>query len=325
MVRRIRLRHLRIVVGVVVAIMVVVLIAGCGSSKKSTPSYKRSTPKPTGTEGKGTGAEVSSLLAGIPQPGSTLGDPKAPVTLQYFGDLECPFCKQFMLGALPSLIRSYVRGGKLKIEYRSLETATRDPQTFKTQQVAALAAGKQNRMWEYIELFYHEQGRRGQRLRHRKLPPGTGAAGARAEPDRLDRRTQRHGTSSHDQQRRAGRQQCGLDEHPVLSDRQDRGRVSEARNHLADRPVAVRLRHRSAAERLPHPPNSQGAESAGVLSSGRHGGEPQSSVGRARGPSFDQRGPPCREQTPGLPPEWLHSPSAHCTIVPWPSPKLAMH
>jgi protein-disulfide isomerase len=29
---------------------------------------------------------------------------------------------------------------------------------FKTQQIAAYAAGKQNRAWDFIELFYHEQG-----------------------------------------------------------------------------------------------------------------------------------------------------------------------
>src|SRR5262249_50746472 len=59
---------------------------------------------------------------------------------------------------LPSLIESYVRTGKLKIEYRSLETATQMPSAFAAQQVAALAAGRQNKMWNFIELFYHEQG-----------------------------------------------------------------------------------------------------------------------------------------------------------------------
>jgi protein-disulfide isomerase len=38
-----------------------------------------------------------------------------------------------------------------------METATREPEVFKTQQVAALAAGKQNKMWDFVELFYHEQ------------------------------------------------------------------------------------------------------------------------------------------------------------------------
>ena len=39
-----------------------------------------------------------------------------------------------------------------------METATREPQVFKTQQVAALAAGMQNKLWYFIETFYHEQG-----------------------------------------------------------------------------------------------------------------------------------------------------------------------
>ena len=51
--------------------------------------------------------------------------------------------------------------GKVKIVYRSLETATRDPQTFQTQQVAALAAGRQNHLWDYLEAFYRQQGTEG--------------------------------------------------------------------------------------------------------------------------------------------------------------------
>ncbi len=46
----------------------------------------------------------------------------------------------------------------MRVEYHSLETATREPEVFKTQQVAAYAAGKQNKAWYFIEDFYHEQG-----------------------------------------------------------------------------------------------------------------------------------------------------------------------
>jgi protein-disulfide isomerase len=155
--RRTWLRQLGIVVAIVAAIIFVVLIAAGCSSQGGTPKPNPRQAKSAGAEG--TGAEVTSLLAGIQQRGNTLGDPKAPVTLEYFGDLQCPYCRQFMLGALPSLIQTYVRGGKLKIEYRSLESATRNPATFKAQQVAALAAGTQNKMWPYIELFYREEGR----------------------------------------------------------------------------------------------------------------------------------------------------------------------
>jgi protein-disulfide isomerase len=146
--RRTRLTQLGVVVAVIVVAIVVVLVATGGGGSKA--------PKPV--PGNPASSEVNALVGGIHQSGNTLGSASAPVTLQYFGDLECPVCKQFTLGALPTVIKKWVRSGKLKIEYRSLETATREPEVFKTQQVAALAAGKQNKMWNFIELFYHQQG-----------------------------------------------------------------------------------------------------------------------------------------------------------------------
>jgi protein-disulfide isomerase len=104
-------------------------------------------------------AKIERLLSGIPQSGNALGDRHAPVTLQVFSDLECPICRAFALGAQIDLIRRYVRTGKLKIVDRSLQTATRQPATFIRQQVAALAAGAQKKMWYFVELFYREQGR----------------------------------------------------------------------------------------------------------------------------------------------------------------------
>ena len=131
----------------VVAVVVILLATGGGGSHplKSKEKEKEATV-------------VDTLIAGIPQSGNTLGSPTAPVTLRYFGDLECPICKEFTLGVLPSLIEKFVRTGKMRIEYHSLETATREPEIFKTQQVAALAAGQQDKAWYFIEDFYHEQG-----------------------------------------------------------------------------------------------------------------------------------------------------------------------
>ncbi len=148
--RRRRLLQLGGVAGAVVVVIVVILLASGGGTKKAVV--------PTGTAANKQAAAVVSLIHGIPQSGNTLGNPNAPVTIQYFGDLECPICRDFTLGALPAVIAKYVRTGKVKIEYHSLETATREPETFRNQQVAAYAAGKQNKAWYYIELFYHEQG-----------------------------------------------------------------------------------------------------------------------------------------------------------------------
>lgn len=98
------------------------------------------------------------LLNGIPQRGTALGKPKAPVTLQFFGDLQCSESRQVMLGALPFLIRHWVRDGTLRILFRSLKTDTPEENEFTAQQMAALAAGRQGKMWTFIDLFYREQG-----------------------------------------------------------------------------------------------------------------------------------------------------------------------
>lgn len=102
--------------------------------------------------------EVSTLLEGIPQQGRTLGSPAAPVTLQVFADLKDVDSKRWVLTLLPAIIHEFVRTNILKIEYISFKTNTLDPKTFIEQQTAAVAAGAQNNLWNYIEIFYHEQG-----------------------------------------------------------------------------------------------------------------------------------------------------------------------
>jgi protein-disulfide isomerase len=149
--RRKRLGQLGAIVAAVVVVIVVILVATGGGSKSKPPA-------PKGKVAVQASQTVNTLLAGIPQSGNVLGASSATLTMQYFGDLECPFCKEFTVKALPTIIQKWVKTGKLKLEYRSLETATREPETFKTQQVAALAAGKQNKLWNFVELFYHEQG-----------------------------------------------------------------------------------------------------------------------------------------------------------------------
>lgn len=105
--------------------------------------------------------EIDVLLADIPQSANALGEPSAPANLEYFGDLECPFCQQFSLKVLPAIIRRWVHTGKLQIKYRALQTATREPDVFLAQQSAALAAGKQDKAWYFVEIFYAQQGEEG--------------------------------------------------------------------------------------------------------------------------------------------------------------------
>lgn len=132
-----------------------------GVARRYVPSLKPAAPESAGGREPRAIDAVRRLLHGIPQTGNALGYTSAPVTLQVFGDLECPICKELALGALHSLIQGDVRARKLRIEYRSLETATRERRTFIEQQMAALAAGRQGKMWYFVELFYREQGQEG--------------------------------------------------------------------------------------------------------------------------------------------------------------------
>jgi len=151
-------RRLRMVIGsVLVAVAIVAVLIAVSSGGGGSVSGLQ-----TGTASAKTTATVQKLLTGIPQSGVTLGSSSAPVTLTYYGDLQCPICRDFTLtGGFAPLVANEVRAGKVKIVYKAFETATRDPSVFRTQQVAALAAGQQQRFWNFTELFYHQQGTEG--------------------------------------------------------------------------------------------------------------------------------------------------------------------
>jgi len=152
-----RQQRVRMIGGtVLVAVVVVVagiLISSSGGKKGGLQ---------TGAKATATASAVNQLLTGIPQSGPVIGNPKAPVTMTYYGDLKCPVCQAFTLqGGFPQLVANDVRAGKVKVVYAAFCTATcsgPDPNEFSLQQVAALAAGKQNKFWQFTELFYREQG-----------------------------------------------------------------------------------------------------------------------------------------------------------------------
>jgi protein-disulfide isomerase len=144
--------------------VVVVAIAISSSGSSSSPKVSKNTTAPPNSAEASAVSTVSSLLGGIPQSGVSLGSPKAKVTVTEYGDLECPVCRDFALNSENQLIANDVRSGRVKLVYRSLETATGngpDASQWVPQQTAAYAAGQQNKGWYYIELFYHLQGSEG--------------------------------------------------------------------------------------------------------------------------------------------------------------------
>jgi protein-disulfide isomerase len=125
---------------VVVAVVVVVSSSDTGGGDASNISDARA---------------VNRLLNGIPQDGLTIGKPGAKVTLLEFGDLQCPFCKGYSEEVLPQVIENQVRGGEAKLEFNNFTII--GPQSTPAG-AAAIAAGQQGRGWNFIELFYRNQG-----------------------------------------------------------------------------------------------------------------------------------------------------------------------
>jgi protein-disulfide isomerase len=104
--------------------------------------------------------QVSTLFAGIPQHGVVLGQPTAPITLQVFVDLEDhgDGTRWFDV-MLPPILEKFVRTNVVRLEFYSFKTDTLNRQPFFMQQMAALAAGTQNLLWNYAAIFVNEQGR----------------------------------------------------------------------------------------------------------------------------------------------------------------------
>ena len=104
--------------------------------------------------------QASALFAGIPQHGVVLGQPTAPVTLQVFIDLEDHGDGTHWFDVmLPPILEQFVRTNVVRLEFYSFKTDTLNLRPFYLQQIAALAAGSQNLLWNYVATFINEQGR----------------------------------------------------------------------------------------------------------------------------------------------------------------------
>jgi protein-disulfide isomerase len=104
-------------------------------------------------------ALVRAELRGIPQHGTVLGDPSAKVKVTEYADLQCPVCRQFSIQTTPDLIDEFVRPGRASYRMQQWTVIGQPPHSQSAEAAkAALAAAEQDRYWNYVELFYRNQG-----------------------------------------------------------------------------------------------------------------------------------------------------------------------
>jgi protein-disulfide isomerase len=143
--RRKRLRSMLAVLGFAATAVVLSVAVSSRSGRSNAASG-----------GKLAGATLSgSLFAGIAQRGNVLGDPRAPVRLVEFADLQSPYCDEYTLQALPPLVNDYVRTGKLQMEFENLSFI--GPGSVAAGRVAA-AAAQQDKLGNFVDLVYLNQG-----------------------------------------------------------------------------------------------------------------------------------------------------------------------
>jgi protein-disulfide isomerase len=140
-----------VVVLVVLGIVLGFVFAG-GSSSSGIP---QGTPTvgsvATGLPGA---ADVDKLFKGIPQKGLYLGSPFAPAQMVMYIDLQCPFCQNYETTVMPTVIKKYVRTGKVRVKVEPW--AFIGPDSVRGQH-AMLAAAKQNKAWNFAEILYLNQ------------------------------------------------------------------------------------------------------------------------------------------------------------------------
>src|SRR5438067_692666 len=132
--RKRRLWQLGAAVAIAAAVVIIAIVVGStGKSKVASPA----------------------IFGGIPQQGLALGNPKAPVTMTEFADLQCPFCREYTAKVLPTLVSRYVRTGKVKMVFEDIAFLGSDSVTAGR---AAAAAAQQNKLWQFIDASYAKQG-----------------------------------------------------------------------------------------------------------------------------------------------------------------------
>lgn len=134
-------------VGLVGVVMIAALLLLQGSAPKSV-------------DDAGLKAPLSQVPAGLAD-GRTLGKADAPVTLEVWSDYQCPVCGQFAELAEPTLIRTYVANGTLRIidhdaAFQGAKvTATYDESV--ESGAAARCAADQNLYWPFHDWLFANQ------------------------------------------------------------------------------------------------------------------------------------------------------------------------
>ncbi len=93
---------------------------------------------------------------------NTLGSAGAPVTLEVYGDLQCPVCGKHSLDVEPALVAKYVVPGRLRIIHHDFALLGRPNPTDPGNESRIAASGAvcavpQGKYWDFVHWMYANQ------------------------------------------------------------------------------------------------------------------------------------------------------------------------
>jgi len=144
----------------VIAIVLGVVLSSGGSSGSGTVTKSDLNGLPATGSATWNGAmqgapAANALFKGIPQYGLVLGNTKAPVEMEMFIDVQCPICRNYEVSYLPTVVRQYIRPGKVQLHLQPW--AFIGSQSF-TGRLGVIGAAAQNKGFEYAKILYDNQG-----------------------------------------------------------------------------------------------------------------------------------------------------------------------
>lgn len=133
-----------VIVVAIIAVIVTLVVTTTGNNKLSSPDAQID-PSRFDNDSYGLARREDSTLA--------IGDKDAPVVLIDYSDMRCPYCAKWMKQIEPTLVKEYVKAGKLRIEFRNVALFGEQS---KLGARAVMAAADQGKGYEMMqEIFSH--------------------------------------------------------------------------------------------------------------------------------------------------------------------------
>jgi protein-disulfide isomerase len=89
-----------------------------------------------------------------------IGNPNAPVTVAFWYDYQCPFCKRFEVDAMSQLVTDYLKTGKVKVVFKDFQFLGPDSQTTALIARAVWEVDPTN-FYKWHSTIYQNQGQEG--------------------------------------------------------------------------------------------------------------------------------------------------------------------